>query len=45
MAVPAREAAATPARLEAGGHAALPRHTGGRLADDVTLPVLRGGRS
>ncbi|MBT2481735.1 serine/threonine-protein phosphatase [Streptomyces sp. ISL-94] len=31
----------TPARLVAGVHAALLRHTGGRLADDVALLVLR----
>ncbi|MFD7915199.1 PP2C family protein-serine/threonine phosphatase [Streptomyces sp. NPDC059752] len=41
----AREAAATPARLVAGVHAALLRHTGGRLADDVALLVLRNDRS
>lgn len=41
----AREAAATPARLVAGVHAALLRHTGGRLTDDVALLVLRNDRS
>ncbi|MGW3324950.1 PP2C family protein-serine/threonine phosphatase [Streptomyces virginiae] len=41
----AREAAATPTRLVAGVHAALLRHTGGRLADDVALLVLRNDRS
>ncbi|MER6255671.1 PP2C family protein-serine/threonine phosphatase [Streptomyces sp. NPDC001584] len=41
----AQEAAATPARLVAGVHAALLRHTGGRLADDVALLVLRNDRS
>ncbi|MFD9409589.1 PP2C family protein-serine/threonine phosphatase [Streptomyces sp. NPDC059989] len=35
----------TPARLVAGVHAALLRHTGGRLADDVALLVLRDDRS
>ncbi|MEU9083311.1 PP2C family protein-serine/threonine phosphatase [Streptomyces sp. NPDC048357] len=35
----------TPARLVAGVHAALLRHTGGRLADDVALLVLRNDRS
>ncbi|MFI1283567.1 PP2C family protein-serine/threonine phosphatase [Streptomyces sp. NPDC020858] len=34
----------TPARLVAGVHAALLRHTGGRLADDVALLVLRNDR-
>ncbi|MEU4355183.1 PP2C family protein-serine/threonine phosphatase [Streptomyces virginiae] len=34
----------TPARLVAGVHAALLRHTGGRLADDVALVVLRNDR-
>ncbi|MER5733565.1 PP2C family protein-serine/threonine phosphatase [Streptomyces sp. NPDC002138] len=37
-------AALTPARLVAGVHAALLRHTGGRLADDVALLVLRNDR-
>ncbi|WP_063755852.1 MULTISPECIES: PP2C family protein-serine/threonine phosphatase [unclassified Streptomyces] len=41
----ATEAAATPTRLVAGVHAALLRHTGGRLADDVALLVLRNDRS
>ncbi|MCX4694298.1 PP2C family protein-serine/threonine phosphatase [Streptomyces sp. NBC_01408] len=41
----AEEAAVTPARLVAGVHAALLRHTGGRLADDVALLVLRDDRS
>ncbi|MFG2230254.1 PP2C family protein-serine/threonine phosphatase [Streptomyces sp. NPDC048723] len=41
----AMEAAATPTRLVAGVHAALLRHTGGRLADDVALLVLRNDRS
>ncbi|MDJ0381667.1 PP2C family protein-serine/threonine phosphatase [Streptomyces sp. G-G2] len=36
--------ALTPARLVAGVHAALLRHTGGRLADDVALLVLRNDR-
>ncbi|MFE9930508.1 PP2C family protein-serine/threonine phosphatase [Streptomyces sp. NPDC005533] len=35
----------TPARLVAGVHAALLRHTGGRLADDVALLVLSNDRS
>uniref|UniRef100_A0AAU2JMD0 Serine/threonine-protein phosphatase n=1 Tax=Streptomyces sp. NBC_00049 TaxID=2903617 RepID=A0AAU2JMD0_9ACTN len=39
------EAPPTPARLVAGVHAALLRHTGGRLADDVALLVLRNDRS
>ncbi|MFC9298811.1 SpoIIE family protein phosphatase [Streptomyces sp. NPDC057010] len=39
------EAPRTPARLVAGVHAALLRHTGGRLADDVALLVLRDDRS
>ncbi|MFE6837517.1 PP2C family protein-serine/threonine phosphatase [Streptomyces sp. NPDC057705] len=39
------EAPLTPARLVAGVHAALLRHTGGRLADDVALLVLRNDRS
>lgn len=34
----------TPARLVADVHAALLRHTGGRLADDVALLVLRSDR-
>ncbi|MGR4884313.1 PP2C family protein-serine/threonine phosphatase [Streptomyces sp. LARHCF249] len=34
----------TPARLVAGVHAALLRHTGGQLADDVALLVLRDDR-
>ncbi|MEV8535882.1 PP2C family protein-serine/threonine phosphatase [Streptomyces sp. NPDC051211] len=38
------EAAATPARLVAGVHAALLRHTSGRLADDIALLVLRNDR-
>ncbi|WP_412078504.1 PP2C family protein-serine/threonine phosphatase [Streptomyces xanthophaeus] len=41
----AEEAAVTPARLVAAVHAALLRHTGGRLADDVALLVLRDDRS
>ncbi|MFJ6051089.1 PP2C family protein-serine/threonine phosphatase [Streptomyces sp. NPDC092307] len=41
----AQEAAATPTRLVAGVHAALLRHTGGRLVDDVALLVLRNDRS
>lgn len=41
----AREAAATPARLVAGVRAALLRHTGGRLADDVAPLVCRDDRS
>ncbi|MCX5180312.1 PP2C family protein-serine/threonine phosphatase [Streptomyces virginiae] len=41
----AQEAAATPTRMVAGVHAALLRHTGGRLADDVALLVLRNDRS
>ncbi|MGW6574771.1 PP2C family protein-serine/threonine phosphatase [Streptomyces sp. NPDC054945] len=41
----AQEAAPTPARLVAGVHAALLRHTGGRLVDDVALLVLRNDRS
>lgn len=40
----AQEPALTPARLVAGVHAALLRHTGGRLADDVALLVLRDDR-
>ncbi|WP_327412983.1 PP2C family protein-serine/threonine phosphatase [Streptomyces sp. NBC_01233] len=39
------EAPLTPARLVAGVHTALLRHTGGRLADDVALLVLRNDRS
>ncbi|WP_328621928.1 PP2C family protein-serine/threonine phosphatase [Streptomyces sp. NBC_00354] len=35
----------TPARLVAGVHAALLHHTGGQLADDVALLVLRSDRS
>ncbi len=38
------QAPLTPARLVAGVHAALLRHTGGRLADDVALLVLRNDR-
>ncbi|MFJ4781353.1 PP2C family protein-serine/threonine phosphatase [Streptomyces sp. NPDC088762] len=38
------EAPLTPARLVAGVHAALLRHTGGRLTDDVALLVLRRDR-
>ncbi|MFE9483563.1 PP2C family protein-serine/threonine phosphatase [Streptomyces spororaveus] len=41
----AEEAAATPTRLVAGVHAALLRHTGGRLTDDIALLVLRDDRS
>ncbi|MFE2479234.1 SpoIIE family protein phosphatase [Streptomyces sp. NPDC059389] len=37
----AAQADDTPARLVAGVHAALLRHTGGRLTDDVALLVLR----
>ncbi|MFD0269544.1 PP2C family protein-serine/threonine phosphatase [Streptomyces sp. NPDC127106] len=40
----ARQPAPTPARLVAGVHAALLRHTGGRLTDDVALLVLRSDR-
>ncbi|MET9699059.1 PP2C family protein-serine/threonine phosphatase [Streptomyces sp. NPDC006529] len=40
----AAAAALTPARLVAGVHAALLRHTGGRLVDDVALLVLRNDR-
>ncbi|WP_371679353.1 PP2C family protein-serine/threonine phosphatase [Streptomyces sp. NBC_01276] len=40
----ARAPAPTPARLVAGVHAALLRHTRGRLTDDVTLLVLRNDR-
>ncbi|MGO4460663.1 PP2C family protein-serine/threonine phosphatase [Streptomyces sp. M-16] len=40
----AREPAPTPARLVAGVHAALLRHTRGRVTDDVTLLVLRNDR-
>ncbi|MFI5982832.1 PP2C family protein-serine/threonine phosphatase [Streptomyces sp. NPDC051555] len=40
----AAAAALTPARLVAGVHAALLRHTSGRLADDVALLVLRNDR-
>ncbi|OEJ31229.1 SpoIIE family protein phosphatase [Streptomyces subrutilus] len=39
------EAPLTPARLVAGVHTALLRHTGGRLADDVALLVLRDDRA
>ncbi|MER5809857.1 PP2C family protein-serine/threonine phosphatase [Streptomyces sp. NPDC002033] len=41
----AGEPALTPARLVAGVHAALLRHTRGRLADDVALLVLRNDRA
>ncbi|MGW0398435.1 SpoIIE family protein phosphatase [Streptomyces sp. NPDC003002] len=41
----AQEPVVTPARLVAGVHAALLRHTGGRLADDVALLVLRNDRA
>ncbi|MCX5379333.1 PP2C family protein-serine/threonine phosphatase [Streptomyces sp. NBC_00091] len=41
----AQTPAPTPARLVAGVHAALLRHTGGRLADDVALLVLRNDRA
>ncbi|MEV6952046.1 PP2C family protein-serine/threonine phosphatase [Streptomyces sp. NPDC051183] len=41
----AEASAGTPARLVAGVHAALLRHTSGRLADDVALLVLRNDRS
>ncbi|UQX00360.1 PP2C family protein-serine/threonine phosphatase [Streptomyces sp. RerS4] len=37
--------ALTPARLVAGVHTALLRHTGGRLTDDVALLVLRNDRA
>ncbi|MFD9358639.1 hypothetical protein [Streptomyces sp. NPDC060031] len=37
--------AGTPARLVAGVRTAPLRHTRGRLADDVALPVLRNDRS
>ncbi|MFJ1868330.1 PP2C family protein-serine/threonine phosphatase [Streptomyces sp. NPDC088097] len=40
-----REPALTPARLVVGVHAALLRHTGGRLSDDVALLVLRNDRA
>ncbi|GLV97471.1 PP2C family protein-serine/threonine phosphatase [Streptomyces lavendulae] len=40
----AQAPAPTPARLVAGVHAALLRHTRGRLTDDVTLLVLRNDR-
>ncbi|MFJ9647109.1 PP2C family protein-serine/threonine phosphatase [Streptomyces sp. NPDC101206] len=40
----ARQPAPAPARLVAGVHAALLRHTGGRLTDDVALLVLRSDR-
>ncbi|MET9609043.1 PP2C family protein-serine/threonine phosphatase [Streptomyces sp. NPDC006512] len=40
----AQAPALTPARLVAGVHAALLRHTGGRLTDDVALLVLRNDR-
>ncbi|MFK0237196.1 SpoIIE family protein phosphatase [Streptomyces vinaceus] len=35
----------TPARLVAGGHAELLRHTGGQLTDDVALLALRSDRN
>ncbi|MFD3698772.1 hypothetical protein ACFWUZ_21920 [Streptomyces sp. NPDC058646] len=38
------EAARSRARLVARVHAALLRHTGGRLADDAALLVLRDDR-
>ncbi|MFD9336016.1 PP2C family protein-serine/threonine phosphatase [Streptomyces sp. NPDC060028] len=41
----AQAPAGTPARLVAGVHTALLRHTRGRLADDVALLVLRNDRS
>lgn len=41
----AEETALTPARLVAGVHAALLRHTRGRLVDDVALLVLRNDRA
>ncbi|MFI5620122.1 SpoIIE family protein phosphatase [Streptomyces sp. NPDC051567] len=41
----ARAAALAPARLVADVHAALLRHTGGRLTDDVALLVLRNDRA
>ncbi|MFI8263439.1 MULTISPECIES: PP2C family protein-serine/threonine phosphatase [unclassified Streptomyces] len=41
----AEQADDTPARLVAGVHAALLRHTGGRLTDDVALLVLRSDRN
>ncbi|MFD8149033.1 SpoIIE family protein phosphatase [Streptomyces sp. NPDC059708] len=40
----AAQQALTPARLVAGVHAALLRHTGGRIADDVALLALRNDR-
>ncbi|MFK0048383.1 PP2C family protein-serine/threonine phosphatase [Streptomyces sp. NPDC090741] len=40
----AEQPADTPARLVAGVHAALLRHTGGQLTDDVALLVLRSDR-
>ncbi|MFD5510107.1 PP2C family protein-serine/threonine phosphatase [Streptomyces sp. NPDC127051] len=40
----AEQSADTPARLVAGVHAALLRHTGGQLTDDVALLVLRSDR-
>ncbi|MER7465017.1 hypothetical protein [Streptomyces sp. NPDC097981] len=41
----AERPADTPARPVAGVHAALLRHTGGQLADDGALLVLRSDRS
>ncbi|WP_229341270.1 PP2C family protein-serine/threonine phosphatase [Streptomyces flavotricini] len=41
----AEQADDTPARLVAGVHAALLRHTGGQLTDDVALLVLRNDRN
>jgi hypothetical protein len=41
----AERPADTPARLVAGVHAELLRHTGGQLADDVALLVLRSDRN
>ncbi|MEU9702993.1 PP2C family protein-serine/threonine phosphatase [Streptomyces sp. NPDC047981] len=44
LAQAAREAALAPAALVHRVHAALLRHTGGRLADDVALLVVRNDR-
>ncbi|MGW8778018.1 PP2C family protein-serine/threonine phosphatase [Streptomyces sp. NPDC055796] len=41
----AEQPADTPARLVAGVHAELLRHTGGQLTDDVALLVLRSDRN
>ncbi|MEF2525729.1 MULTISPECIES: PP2C family protein-serine/threonine phosphatase [Streptomyces] len=42
--IAARQPAATPARLVAGVHAALLRHTGGHPADDAALLAVRSDR-